>query len=186
MLDKPDTMVRYPAAEGFGRAVITVESDLPYAVLRDLGAGVLVLDIAGLITYVNPWALRLLGRTEAGMLGRDAHDLLHRGPDGRPVPRAECTMRAPLHDSRDPGEGSEEYFLRADGTLVPIIWSTTPLVLDGRPAGERPVTGRMRPSAPPVLARTGPRRGRWSAGGAGSAGPGSAGRSPSVPFSLRR
>ncbi|MFF9410632.1 SpoIIE family protein phosphatase [Streptomyces anandii] len=128
-------MVRYPSVEGFGRAVIAVESDLPYAVLRDLGAGVLALDTAGLITYVNPWALRLLGRTEAGLLGRDAHDLLHRGPDGGPVPREQCTMRAPLHDSRDPGEGSEEYFLRADGTLVPIIWSTTPLVLGGRPAG---------------------------------------------------
>ncbi|MGW5284294.1 SpoIIE family protein phosphatase [Streptomyces collinus] len=96
-------------------------------VLRDLGAGVFTLDPAGRITYVNPWAERLLRRPVARMLGHDAHDLLHRSPDGSPVPRERCLLRTPLAGSRDAVEGSEEYFLRGDGVLLPIIWSATPL-----------------------------------------------------------
>jgi PAS domain S-box-containing protein len=112
-----------------------LDPDFPLRVLRDLGTGVFTLDTEGRITYVNPWAQRLLGRQPAQMLGRDAHDLLHRRPDGSPMPRERCTMRAPLRGSRSAVEGSEEYFLRADGTIVPIIWSTTPLRLAGRVAG---------------------------------------------------
>ncbi|MFF6998992.1 SpoIIE family protein phosphatase [Streptomyces sp. NPDC008313] len=106
-----------------------------YAVLRDLGAGVFTMDSAGLITYVNPWAEGLLGRPAARMLGHNAHDLLHRSPDGSLVPREQCLMRTPLTGSRDASTGSEEYFLRGDGTLLPIIWSATALVLPGRPDG---------------------------------------------------
>ncbi|WP_432030680.1 SpoIIE family protein phosphatase [Streptomyces sp. 1222.5] len=106
------------------------------AVLRDLGAGVFTLDAAGLITYVNPWAERLLVRPAAQMLGRDAHDLLHRSPDGGRVPPERCLLRAPLGGGTDAVEGSEEYFLRGDGVLLPIIWSATPLVLgSGAPSG---------------------------------------------------
>ncbi|MFJ2730196.1 SpoIIE family protein phosphatase [Streptomyces collinus] len=104
-------------------------------VLRDLGAGVFTLDPSGLITYVNPWAERLLGRTAAQMLGHDAHDLLHRSPDGGRVPRERCLMRTPLAGSRDAVEGSEEYFLRGDGVLLPIIWSATALSPEGTPDG---------------------------------------------------
>ncbi|WP_251091940.1 SpoIIE family protein phosphatase [Streptomyces sp. Caat 7-52] len=105
------------------------------AVLDNVGAGVFTMDADGLITYVNPWAERLLARAAAEMLGRDGHDLLHRRPDGGTVPREQCLMQAPLLGSRDAEEGSEEYFLRGDGTTVPIIWSTTPLVLGGQKSG---------------------------------------------------
>ncbi|MFV0137882.1 SpoIIE family protein phosphatase [Streptomyces sp. HMX87] len=113
----------------------TLDPDFADAVLRGIGAGVLTLDTAGLITYVNPWGERLLCRSAAAMLGRDAHDLLHRRPDGSPVPREQCLMRTPLLGSRDAEEGSEEYFLRGDGKTLPIIWSTTPLVLGGHRSG---------------------------------------------------
>ncbi|MBL1110362.1 SpoIIE family protein phosphatase [Streptomyces sp. 5-8] len=105
------------------------------AVLRDLGTGVFTTDTAGLITYVNPWAERLLRRPATQIVGHDAHDLLHRSPDGTLVPRERCLMLSPLTGSRDTVEGSEEYFLRSDGVLVPIIWSATPLLLEGRPDG---------------------------------------------------
>ncbi|POX56324.1 PAS sensor protein [Streptomyces sp. Ru71] len=111
------------------------DPDFAGAVLRDLGAGVFTMDKAGLITYVNPWAERLLARSAARMVGRDAHDLLHRHPDGTRVPREECLMRTPLTGSRDAVEGSEEYFLRGDGSTLPIIWSTTPLMVEGARAG---------------------------------------------------
>ncbi|GGQ55877.1 SpoIIE family protein phosphatase [Streptomyces flaveolus] len=104
------------------------------AVLHDLGAGVLTLDPSGRITSVNPWAEQMLGRPAAEMSGHDAHDLLHRYADGSPVPRERCALRNPLSGA-SAEEGSEEYFQRADGSTVPIIWAATPLVVDGRPAG---------------------------------------------------
>ncbi|CAL9367302.1 SpoIIE family protein phosphatase [Streptomyces sp. enrichment culture] len=106
-----------------------------YAVLHDLGAGVFTVDASGRVTFVNPWAERLLGRSEEEMLGHDAHDLLHRRRDGGPVPREQCSMLAPLRGGGSGGLGSEEYFLRADGATVPIIWSTTPLRVAGGASG---------------------------------------------------
>jgi PAS domain S-box-containing protein len=117
---------------GHGQALA---ADFPRAVLHHLGTGVVTMDTAGRITYANPWAERLLGRSAAEMAGQDAHDLLHRRSDGGPVPREQCAMRTPLMDSLSVEQGSQEFFLRADGTTLPIIWSTTPLLVSGRPAG---------------------------------------------------
>jgi PAS domain S-box-containing protein len=111
------------------------EADFLSAIFHDLGAGVLTVDVSGRITSANPWATRMLGRAVPEMLGRDAHDLLHRHPDGGPVPREQCVMLSSLYGGRTTEQGDEEFFLRADGTTVPVIWVTTPLVLEGRPAG---------------------------------------------------
>ncbi|MFG3550742.1 SpoIIE family protein phosphatase [Streptomyces sp. NPDC047725] len=108
--------------------------DFARAVLHDLGAGVLTLDPSGRITSVNPWAEKLLGRSAADMVGQDAHDLLHRYADGSPVPRERCVLGDALAGAAAE-EGSDEYFQRADGTTVPIIWSATPLVTGGRREG---------------------------------------------------
>ncbi|WP_406729327.1 SpoIIE family protein phosphatase [Streptomyces sp. GD-15H] len=112
-----------------------LEPGFPHAVLRALGTGVFTVDTSGRITFVNPWTERLLGRPAAQMIGQDAHDLLHRRPDGGPAPRDQCSIMAPLDGDQCVEEGSEEYFLRGDGTTVPIIWAATPLLLAGRRAG---------------------------------------------------
>jgi PAS domain S-box-containing protein len=119
---------------GHGGADHAPDQDFARAVLHGLGAGVLTLGPSARITSANPWAEQLLGRSEREMLGHDAHDLLHRHADGSPVPRERCALRNPLHGV-PAEEGSEEFFQRSDGTLVPIIWAATPLVRDGRQEG---------------------------------------------------
>ncbi|MDB1086561.1 SpoIIE family protein phosphatase [Streptomyces sp. ACA25] len=104
------------------------------AVFQDLGAGVYTTDHTGRITSANPWAGRLVGRSAAELIGSDAHELLHRDADGGTVPREECKLLATAADDRAVW-GSEEYFVRADGSLVPIIWAATPLRLEGRESG---------------------------------------------------
>ncbi|MEU1214500.1 SpoIIE family protein phosphatase [Streptomyces sp. NPDC005791] len=111
-----------------------LEINFMRTVFDSLGAGVFVTDATGRIDACNPRAARLLDRPQEQMLGHDIHDLLHRGADGGTVPRSECDMLTVLESGR-PAEGSEEHFLRGDGSLVPIIWAATPLRHEGHLEG---------------------------------------------------
>ncbi|NRQ39796.1 SpoIIE family protein phosphatase [Nonomuraea sp. NN258] len=104
---------------------LTVAGERPRS-LRDLSdAGTLVVDEQGRIVEVNPRAERLLGRAAADMLGRDGHDLLHRGRHGETLPRSRCTMRRPLL-SGITVQGEHERWERGDGSLLSISWTVTP------------------------------------------------------------
>lgn len=111
-----------------------LETGFMRTVFDSLGAGVFVTDTAGRLTACNPRAQRLLGRPQEQMLGHDMHDLLHRRKDGGAAPRSECGLLTVLETGR-PAEGSEESFLRGDGSLVPVIWAATPLRHEGRAEG---------------------------------------------------
>ncbi|PRX68971.1 serine phosphatase RsbU (regulator of sigma subunit) [Nonomuraea fuscirosea] len=94
--------------------------------LRDLvDAGAYVVDDGGRITQVNPRAEQLLRRGADELLGRDAHDLLHRGERGEPLPRSRCEMRGPLLTGGN-AQGAEQWLERGDGTLMRISWLVTP------------------------------------------------------------
>jgi hypothetical protein len=94
--------------------------------LEALGAGAYVVDEEGRVLAVNGRAEELLDRAAADMIGRDAHDLLHRGPHGRPIPRTQCTMRQAFHAGRTVQEAGETLFARGDDTLLPVSWLITP------------------------------------------------------------
>nr|WP_051717794.1 SpoIIE family protein phosphatase [Streptomyces megasporus] len=108
------------------------------AVFDHLGAGVYATDTSGRVIAANPLAGQLVGRPAAQTLGQDLHDLLCRAVDGTTLPREKCRIHtatdAAIADSR-PDEGSKEFFLRDDGTLMAVIWAVTPLRLEGRTAG---------------------------------------------------
>ncbi|WP_052424018.1 SpoIIE family protein phosphatase [Nonomuraea candida] len=88
-------------------------------------AGVYVVDDRGQIVEVSPQAVKLLRRDPPDLLGRDAHDLLHRGRRGEPLPRSRCTMREPLlTGTTSIGEG--EWLERGDGSLMEVTWLVTP------------------------------------------------------------
>ncbi|KMS89933.1 DNA-binding protein [Streptomyces regensis] len=93
--------------------------------LEAIGAGVYLVDEQGHILAANTRAEHLLGRSAADLLGHDAHDLLHRGPQGQPLPTTQCAMRQAFH-AGNPAQGYQEYFLRGDGSLLPVSWLITP------------------------------------------------------------
>ncbi|MEU4284175.1 SpoIIE family protein phosphatase [Nocardiopsis dassonvillei] len=111
-----------------------LETGLLRAVFDSVGAGMFVIDTTGRITAANLYAQHILGRPRERMLGLDLHDLLHRDAEGERSSREDCRVLAVLA-SGHPAEGSSESFLRGDGTLVPIIWATTPLQHEGRLEG---------------------------------------------------
>ncbi|MFD5340697.1 SpoIIE family protein phosphatase [Streptomyces hawaiiensis] len=102
--------------------------------LEAIGAGAYVVDEQGCIVAANARAERLLGRSAEDLIGQDAHDLLHRGPQGEPLPRTQCAMRQAFHAGRT-AQSDEDYFACGDGTLLRISWLITPYDVGGRDAG---------------------------------------------------
>ncbi|MFI6658761.1 SpoIIE family protein phosphatase [Streptomyces sp. NPDC050523] len=94
-------------------------------VLDAIGTGAYVVDEEGCVIGVNSRAEELLGLSADHLVGHDAHDLLHRGPHGRPLPRTQCSMRQAFHAGRT-AQAEEDYFARADGSLLRISWLITP------------------------------------------------------------
>jgi PAS domain S-box-containing protein len=95
-----------------------------------------VVDAQGRIRSLNAEALRILGyEDERQLLGRPSHDTIHYlRPDGTAFPAAECPLLRP----RVTGETvrvTEDWFVRQDGSLVPVAYSSAPVPLaDGRGA----------------------------------------------------
>jgi PAS domain S-box-containing protein len=95
-----------------------------------------VVDAQGRIRFLNPTALRILGyEDERQLVGRPSHDTIHYlRPDGTAFPAIECPLLRP----RVTGETvrvDEDWFVRQDGSLVAVAYSSAPLPLaDGRGA----------------------------------------------------
>lgn len=100
-----------------------------------IGQGVYALDAEGHLTFMNPEAERLLGWTEAELLGRDVHRLFHeRREDGSVIKRGEC----PAHKALGTGQpqlADGELLTKKDGGMFPASIVATPMMEEGRVAG---------------------------------------------------
>ena len=99
-------------------------------VLAGVADGVVGVDAAGRVSFVNAAAEDLLGWTSRDILGADLHALTHaRLPDGRVLAVDDC----PVTDVLRAGtvhRGLRGTFWRHDGSPIPTDWSAGP-VLDG-------------------------------------------------------
>ena len=102
------------------------------ALLESTVDAVYAVDAHGRVLYANRAALSLLGYdAERELLGRESHTAIHnRRPGGRPFPESECPLLRP----RSTGEVvrvEEDWFVRRDGTFVPVAYSSAPVTVDG-------------------------------------------------------
>ncbi|MCA1973888.1 MAG: PAS domain S-box protein, partial [Caenispirillum sp.] len=103
--------------------------------LESTADGLFGVDRAGRITFVNDACQRLLGFTEAEMIGAEAHALTHHSrPDGTPYPAAECPVAAVLVDGRR-REQLDDALWRKDGRPLPVEMSAAPMVDGGAVVG---------------------------------------------------
>ncbi|GAA4964271.1 PAS domain S-box-containing protein [Nonomuraea thailandensis] len=112
-------------ARGTADAPASAEDSGADALPGLLDAAAYVVDDQGRITGVNRHATLLLHRTAAELIGRDAHDLLHRGRAGEPLPRVRCLMRQALLTGRTLHD-DQAWFERGDGSVLPVSWVVTP------------------------------------------------------------
>ena len=107
--------------------------------LRDItsaiGEGVFVQDAAGLVTFMNPEAERLLGWTEAELKGKDFCGIAGcRDEAGRPTPREACPAHRALL-SETVSRVDDAIFSRKDGSLFHVSFVSSPIREDGRVVG---------------------------------------------------
>jgi PAS domain S-box-containing protein len=105
------------------------------AVMANMGEGLYVLDTGGLVTYINPTAERLFGWSSAELLGRKMHDVTHyRHADGTLFPADDCPGLQVLHKGVALAD-HEDVFVRKDGTSFRVVYSSSPIRLEGAVAG---------------------------------------------------
>jgi len=104
-------------------------------ILESAGEGVYGLDADGRLTFGNAAAERIVGWDTRRILGERSHEIHHHTyPDGRNYPREECPIYAALKDGKV-HHVEDEVFWHADGSAVPVEYTSTPIMKDGRPAG---------------------------------------------------
>jgi PAS domain S-box-containing protein len=97
------------------------------AVMANMGEGLYAVDAQGLVTYMNPAAERLFGWSTGELLGRKMHDATHyKHPGGSPFPIEECAVMRVLENGAAL-RGSEDVFIRKDGSFFPVVYSISPL-----------------------------------------------------------
>ena len=96
-------------------------------ILDSSADGLIGTDARGIITFVNPAALHILGYRLEDLVGRNAHATIHVPPRGSGASSHAC----PLFESIRKGipvRTDEETFWRADGSPVPVAIATHPMV----------------------------------------------------------
>ena len=116
-------------------------------ILDSAGEGVYGLDADGLVTFSNQAATEILGWKHEDVLGQRAHDVHHHSyEDGSTYPRDDCPIYAALKDG-EVHTVNCEVFWHASGAAVPVEYTSTPILVDGKPDGAvvvfRDITKRL-------------------------------------------
>lgn len=104
-------------------------------ILESVGEGIYGIDLHGRLTFINQAGARSLGFRPEDLTGRDVHDLIqHSHADGTPYSR----ITSPILQGMRRQENvrmRDEVFWRADGTSIPVEYTASPLIEDGRISG---------------------------------------------------
>ncbi len=104
-------------------------------ILDSAGEGIYGLDAKGDITFGNAATEKILGWSVEEVHGKKAHDVHHHShADGSPFPQEECPIYAALKDG-EVHRVDEEVFWHTDGTAVPVEYTSTPIMKEGKPDG---------------------------------------------------
>jgi diguanylate cyclase (GGDEF)-like protein/PAS domain S-box-containing protein len=128
---------------------IDAERERLAGILSSVGDGVYGVDTAGLVTFMNPAASRILGLNEGDtIVGRPAHGVFHYAhEDGRPNPSHTCFLQQAYAGGGEINAW-QTVFWRLSGEPVPVECTVFPLKIGGRLEGSvvafRDVSERLR------------------------------------------
>jgi PAS domain S-box-containing protein len=89
----------------------------------------------GLVNFINPAGLKMLGFNTEEVIGQKIHPLIHHTrPDGTPYPVEECPMYHSLTQGTIGGR-DDEVLWRKDGISFPVEYTSVPIRKNGSIAG---------------------------------------------------
>jgi PAS domain S-box-containing protein len=104
-------------------------------ILQAVGDGIYGIDLDGRLTFMNEAGARALGYRSEQLTGRDIHDLIHHShADGTPYSKINSPILQGMR-RQETVRHRDELFWRADGTSIPVEYSASPLIEDGRISG---------------------------------------------------
>jgi PAS domain S-box-containing protein len=109
------------------------EEELLGALMDSMADAVYAVDDSGVVLFANPAALAILGYgAEHELVGRPSHATIHyRHLDGRPFDEADCPLLRP-RQTGEPVRVDHDWFIRRDGSFVPVAYSSAPVMVQGR------------------------------------------------------
>jgi polar amino acid transport system substrate-binding protein len=103
--------------------------------LESAGEGIFGVGKDGLVNFINPAGVKMLGYKDDEVIGHKIHPLIHHtNADGTPYPVEEC----PMHHSLVDGTISnidDEVLWRKNGTSFPVEYTSVPIRKDGSVIG---------------------------------------------------
>ncbi|MGH9002042.1 MAG: putative bifunctional diguanylate cyclase/phosphodiesterase, partial [Acidimicrobiia bacterium] len=102
-----------------------------HTITGSLAEGVIALDPAGRIDFVNPAVAAILGWDPEAVIGRHPHAVLHAHERSG---AAGCPLAAPLVVGRT-STRADDLFTCSDGTLLSVSYTTSPVLRDGASVG---------------------------------------------------
>ena len=104
-------------------------------VTNSMGEGVYAVDAAGNTTFFNREAQRLLGWSEAEILGINLHETIHYQTEtGDPVSNAACPTYLAISEGK-PYSSESDAFTAKNGDIVPVAIVVQPILKNGRIVG---------------------------------------------------
>ncbi len=104
-------------------------------ILQSAGEGIIRLDTEGRHVYVNPVAAQMLGYDTGEMTGLESHKTFHHTRAvGGSYPEEECPIYAAYRDGKV-HHIAKDLFWKKDGTGIPVEYTSTPIVEEGRVVG---------------------------------------------------
>lgn len=117
------------------RAAVFENEALLQEITSTMGEGIYGIGQHQLTTFFNPEAERLLGWTQAELLGKNSHDLLHHhNLDGSVLPASECEIYRVLQTGQIYNSTSQ-VFWHKDGTPLHVKVNATPIIRNGKITG---------------------------------------------------
>ncbi|MDG6774651.1 sigma 54-interacting transcriptional regulator [Thiomicrorhabdus sp. ZW0627] len=104
-------------------------------ILRAVGEGIYGVDVDGNTTFINPAGERMLGWKAEELIGKNMHAMIHHShSDGTEYIGDDCHIYAAIRDG-EVRHVENELFWRKDGNSIPIEYTSTPIMDNGRLVG---------------------------------------------------
>ncbi|MGK2856224.1 MAG: PAS domain-containing sensor histidine kinase [Thermoanaerobaculia bacterium] len=104
-------------------------------ILQSAGVGIVGIDLDGCVMFANQRAANTIGLDVAALVGCKGHDLaVHSDDAGNVCDGTNCPLEAALRSEKEE-HGENAGFFRPDGSIVPVSYTSAPILEDGALAG---------------------------------------------------